>query len=423
MLERFLQILFLIAIFLLPWQTQAIFGNAVIEGQASVFGVFGLYVVEALIATVFLFRARQQIATSEVRKTWQALYYFLGFVFFSLGLTGIALVGWFYAIHVVSAAFLFFLLTDSRTNLKKVAVLFVCGLCIPVILGWIQVLTGGATASTFLGVAAKEAATLGVSVIETGSGRLLRAHGTFPHPNIFGGWLAMGLILIAWLVRFVESRWQLVLLLGGAGVLASTLVVTFSRSAWLGLLGAFLILLVGMWIQKKKPRKRLVALGVVGLVCVFATVLSYHDQVLARFTPSLPLETISLEERASQYEQFGDVFVERPLFGVGPNAYTFVLAQQDPGQDVWAYQPVHNVFLLLLAELGVMGFGAFLYLVFSTNPFAHASLKKVGGVFALALGAVFFMVGLFDHYLWTLWPGLALSAFGFAYIVRWQTSS
>jgi O-antigen ligase len=423
MLEKFLQGMFMVAMFLLPWQTQAIFGNAAIEGQASAFGVFGLYVVEFMIAIVFLFRARQQIATVEVRKTWRALYYFLGFVFFSLGLTSIALVGWFYMIHLVSAAFLFFLLTDSRTDLKKVTVLFLCGLLVPVVLGWVQVLTGSATASKFLGVAAKEAATPGISVIQTEAGRLLRAHGTFPHPNIFGGWLAVGLVMIAWLVRFIESRWQLFALLGGAGVLASTLVVTFSRSAWLGVLGAFLLLLAGMWVQKKKPSKQLIALGVVGAVCVFATVLSFHEQVLARFTPSLPLETISLEERASQYEQFGGVFFERLLFGVGPNAYTFTLAQQDPGLDVWAYQPVHNVFLLLLAELGVVGFAAFLFLVFSTNPFAHASLKKVGGVFALGLGATFFLIGLFDHYLWTLWPGLALSAFGFAYIVRWQTSS
>jgi hypothetical protein len=106
MLERFIRGVFFVAILLLPWQTQAIFGNAAIEGQASAFGVFGLYVVEFMIAIVFLFRARQQIATVEVRKTWRALYYFLGFVFFSLGLTSIALVGWFYMIHLVDGLLL-----------------------------------------------------------------------------------------------------------------------------------------------------------------------------------------------------------------------------------------------------------------------------------------------------------------------------
>lgn len=423
MIDRLIHWLFYASIFFLPWQTQMILGNAAIEGQASAFGVFGLYVVEAIIAIVFVFRFRQQVVPPEVGRTWKALYYFLGFAFFSLGFSTIALVGWFFMIHVVSAAFLFFLLSDSRTNLQRVAVVFLCGLLLPMVLGWVQVLTGAATASTVLGVAAKEAATPGVSVIATESGRLLRAHGTFPHPNVFGGWLAFGLVLLAWLARGVQTRWQLGLVLVSTILLSSTLVVTFSRSAWLGLLAAFALLLVAMGVRRRRPTKIFILTSVIGVLSVLATVCSFQDQVLARFTPSLPLETISIQERASQYEQFGEVFLHQPFFGVGPNAYTFTLAELDPGHEVWAYQPIHNVFLLVLAELGLIGFGAFVYLVFSTNPFAHATFTKGVQVFAFSVAAMFFVIGLFDHYLWALWPGLALSAVGFAYLVRWQRAS
>ncbi|HWQ99312.1 MAG TPA: hypothetical protein VN397_00500, partial [Candidatus Methylomirabilis sp.] len=47
--------------------------------------------------------------------------------------------------------------------------------------------------STLLGIATQHPWTSGVSVVEHGLYRVLRAYGGFPHPNVFGGWLAVGL--------------------------------------------------------------------------------------------------------------------------------------------------------------------------------------------------------------------------------------
>jgi O-antigen ligase len=117
--------------------------------------------------------------------------------------------------------------------MKPVLVAFLLGLIIPIALGWFQVLTGGSSESTLLGIADKDAQTLGVAVVETDDGRTLRAYGTFPHPNIFGGYLAVGVIALAWLTRFAKSKREIALMLVGSAVLGSTLIVTFSRSAWL----------------------------------------------------------------------------------------------------------------------------------------------------------------------------------------------
>lgn len=423
MIERFIQGLFSAAIFLLPWQTQMIFGNAVIHGEPTSFGVFGLYVVEAFIAIVFGFQFLRQRADVFTGTTWKSLYYFLGFAFFSLGFSSVALVGWFFMIHVVSAAMLFFLLTDKQTDLLHVSRLLLLGLLVPVMFGWAQVLTGSAGATTIFGIAAKEAATPGVSVIATEAGRLLRAHGTYPHPNVFGGWLLFGLLLSVWRFGLVETKWLRLEVGVLVCVFSSTLLVTFSRSAWLGLVLA-IIFFVGhsLW-KRQRIDLHLKRLFAVGLLAFVVTGAFFHQQVLARFTPSLPLETISLEERSDQYQDFPHVFLQKPLFGVGPGSYVFALSQQYPEREVWAYQPVHNVSLLLLAELGMIGFAAFLYLLFSLNPFAHASLKSGEGVFAVTLLLAFFVVSLFDHYLWTLWPGLALSAVVAAYLVSSQRAS
>ena len=67
---------------------------------------------------------------------------------------------------------------------------------------------------------------------------------------------------------------------------------------------------------------------------------------------------------------------------------------------------MHNTWLLVLAELGVLGF---LVLLLSLRP-----LMNLQALFLIPLG----VISLFDHYLWSLWPGLALLALSAACLLR-----
>lgn len=419
MIQRFANGLFLLAIFLLPWQTEVILSQGTVSGEPSPYAVLGVFVVEVMVLFVFLLRMHRP-NDMQVRRTDKALYLFLAVAFFSLSLSAFSSVGWFHMVHVVSAAMLFFLLTDERTKLKPVLIAFLLGLFVPISIGWFQVFTGGSPESTVLGVAAKDAGVLGTAVVETTSGRILRAYGTFPHPNIFGGYLAMGVVVLGWLTRFMKSRREFVGMLLGAAVLGSSLVVTFSRSAWLGLLIGVIVLMALMLKQKKKLPRRLVPIVGVGLVAVLVTVFIFHTEVFARFNPTLRLEAISVEERASQYQTFDEVFLSSPILGVGPNAYTFTLADQDPGQPVWVYQPIHNTFLLILAELGVVGFALFIFWIARIGRMSLTAAQTSNGLFAVTFGVSLVVFALFDHYLWSLWPGLALGAFTLGLILRWS---
>ncbi len=419
MIGKFSNGLFLLAVFFLPWQTQVILAEGSVSGELSAYAVLGVYVIEAMILFVFLLRMRSRYET-EIRQTNKALYLFLAAAFFSLSLSRFSSVGWFHLIHVVSATMLFFVMTDERTRLKSVLIAFLFGLIVPISIGWVQVLTGGSPDSTLLGIAAKDAETLGVAVVETVAGRTLRAYGTFPHPNIFGGYLAVGVIALAWLTRFAKGKRELVGILLGAGLLGSILIITFSRSAWLGLLMGLIVLIVFMLKQKKIPPRHALPVMSFGFICVLATLFVFHSEVFARFNPNLRLEAISIEERTSQYQTFGSVFFSSPIFGVGPNAYTFTLADQDPGQPAWSYQPIHNTLLLILAELGVIGFFFFALFVGCISRMSLMSVRTPNGMFAVALGVSLTVIALFDHYLWSLWPGLALTAFVLAIIVRWS---
>ncbi len=418
MRDRLASTLLLIAVFLLPWQTQVIFDRALMGGDPSQYGVFALYFTEALIILVALLRGRPQVQL-PVARVHQALYYLMAVAFFSLGFSAIDRVGWFLLLHVMAAGGFFLIITDQRTSVRRVLQAFLMGLIVPVSIAWGQVIQGSSPDSTLLGMAAKDAQTAGVAVVETAAGRTLRGYGTFPHPNIFGGYLAAGVVMLVWLTRFARSRKEMMFCLVVAGVLGATLVITFSRSAWLGLTVGLLVLLALMFWTRRIPPRRVIPIMTVGLASVLVALVTFWPQVIARFTPSLPVEAISIEERVSQYSTWDDVFLEAPLLGVGPAGYTFTLAAQDPGHPVWSYQPIHNTPLLLLAELGVVGFLLFLVWVYRMDVIVHHVWRSPGGMLALSLGTLVLVISFFDHYLWSLWPGLALAALVFGCYVRW----
>ena len=87
----------------------------------------------------------------------------------------------------------------------------------------------------YLGVAAQDPLTRGVSVIEVAGERILRVYGTFPHPNIFAGWLVIAILAALFLVPQIAKTWQRLLLTMGIGLYTVTLVLTFSRAALIAL--------------------------------------------------------------------------------------------------------------------------------------------------------------------------------------------
>jgi O-antigen ligase len=80
------------------------------------------------------------------------------------------------------------------------------------------------------------------------------------------------------------------------------------------------------------------------------------------------------------------------------------------------YQPVHNIYLLILAELGVFGilfFSLILILIFwpvwrrlkSWRDVLTLKLEKIILFFSLL---VILFISLFDHYFWTIYFGLMI---------------
>ncbi|HMV97484.1 MAG TPA: O-antigen ligase family protein [Anaerolineales bacterium] len=254
------------------------------------------------------------------------------------------------------------------------------------------------------------ASSKGAGILKYANGEnFLRVYGSFPHPNILGGFAVFGIAAAAaLLLRKRES-----LLIWAAPVIGAVVIaLSFSRSAWLGASAFFIVLLLKAKFLEKKKLWAILAL----LALAFAAVMfPLRELFLSRTTaPTSNTEKFSLVGRAWLSQQAWSYIKEKPLTGIGAGSFVIQLAQRS-GEFNFV-EPVHNVPLLVLAELGPIGLGLLLALAFVMTRQIWRSHQS-GVIVTSALLAGLGVITLFDHYLWSLAPGRML--FGLA-LGLWQ---
>ncbi len=335
---------------------------------------------------------------------------------------------WFFRLIEVSLLFLSAIIL--RPTFKTTAIVFSLSLIPSLLLGVFQFGFQFSPANKWFGIAEHLPQVLGTSVIGISIGRFLRAYGTLPHPNILAAYLAVNFWLLLFLTSNIKrealqrSRQIMLLLLYFLFFLNFyVLFLTFSRAAWLAL-GLSLIILFVRFRESlgfPKPNKQFRGILILfSALLVLALILGYShsDLIFSRMDTASYLENKSISERVAGFGEAKEIIFKSPLsspfgkgglrgilFGVGPGAHTYALAQKFPELSPYALQPVHNVWLLILAELGIFGFLAFIvFLIFLFKSIRAASRYK----FAIILSL--FILSFFDHYLWSLWQGLILGA-------------
>ncbi len=406
-----------LTVFLLPWQTRWIFGQEYLNGGVWEYGVLSLFVTELLVIAVAILRPRIQ---SNKHFDWPLI---LGGVFLFAALfsiqgalnPGLSIMVW---LHLLVAFFFFHNMLDKRVKPHKLLAAFVLGLIIPSLLGIWQFFAGTSPAFTWLGLAWHDVAVAGTSVVETIDGRLMRAYGSFQHPNLFGGYLAVGLICLMMLPRWFKKLTHRRLFMGSAVVLAVAFVLTFSRSAWLAF---FISAMVGGWIllweHRVAVRKALPFISIAA-VSIVVSLIMFWEPVAARFHPTFRLEAQSIAERQAGYSLFLPTVQDDLWFGVGIGNYTAALGQDYLASPNWSFQPIHNSLLLILGEVGIIGLFLFILWIASIDRLNFKAFPRATAIGAMAIGNVVLVVALFDHYLFSLWPGMALAAFMLAMTLR-----
>ena len=259
---------------------------------------------------------------------------------------------------------------------------------------------------------------------------LCRATGTFPHPNVLGGFLFCSLMASYYLCMKETSALKRSFLLGMILLQIFTLYIAYSRSAILALT---LSTLIWCLLQFKEIASRhglhFAAFKKVGLIG--ATVLAgaaiglslFYSQITARggIVNSIAMTQVASTERGQYVNMAFEMIQEHPLLGVGFNNFQlYAKPTQAEFPGYFFHSKVHNIYLLIASETGLIGgalFLLFLLAILKTvwgrlkNPFPAIDSQEKIFLISAFLGIL--LIGGFDFYFIHTLHGRLLF-FGFA---------
>lgn len=242
--------------------------------------------------------------------------------------------------------------------------------------------------------------------------QFIRAPGTAPHPNIMGGIIAIYLLMTLCNELGKEkrgiakaSKWKTTLVLS---LLFVALLLTFSRSALFGFgLGA--VLFSGWAFYKKMiPRKAVLYAGVLFILSV--------PFMLARggilFNSTQIIKECN-EERLYMVVTAWKMFLNSPIFGQGSGEYIAKVVEFPTHLGKVVHLPVHNILLLILAEMGLVGVISIAILLRRYLIFKLPKTAMEWGALSSVIAILF--IANIDHYLLSFPEGRVLTAVVFSW--------
>jgi len=213
--------------------------------------------------------------------------------------------------------------------------------------------------------------------------------GPFTNSNDLAGWLLLIIPVILSCAYLQEKDWLNVvgrftslaanmrlILYGTAILLVACLFFTYSRGAWI----AFLLSVFFLYILKAKKARLLVT----GILVCFVIVIIFLFIILPE-TSKETLEYIlkagnqGVSVRIKLWQEAIGIIKDHPFFGCGLNTYATVA----PGYritETTGFYP-HSSYLRMAAESGLLGLGAFTWILVTLFKKSLANLKKIDNRF------------------------------------------
>lgn len=235
----------------------------------------------------------------------------------------------------------------------------------------------------FLGERSFSIATPGIATVAFQGHELLRPYGTFSHPNSLAGFYLLLYSFVLFDKRFAPFWKAKYLFLGISSLL---ILFSFSKIALLS------FLVVNSWYALRSLKKC--------SLCSISKIIGAVVMTLLFFSATGDVDT--LNKRMYLISSAFQIIEQYPLFGVGLGNYIHAQSTFSNPYPYHFVEPVHNIFLLLVAELGIP-------IVLYVGYFVRGILEKlwlhdVGRAILL----IVCLTGLFDHYWITLQQNLLL---------------
>ncbi|NTU46880.1 O-antigen ligase family protein [Candidatus Roizmanbacteria bacterium] len=224
---------------------------------------------------------------------------------------------------------------------------------------------------------------------------ILRPYATFSHPNSMAGFYLLIYIFILIYKPFLKFP-----ILRAATLFFCSVLIVLSCSKTAILCYIFFTII---YVIKTKLYEhctfcfisRILTISILGGIFLFAQG-----------------DPTSLAKRLYLIQNAGTLIVSHPFFGVGPGNYLVAQSVFSMPYLFFFSQPVHNIYLLYFAEMGVLVGGIALFLIFKNN---RARLKSFE--LAMILGVIG-VTGMVDHYWLTLQQNMLLAPIVFGVVLQ-----
>lgn len=417
--QRVSRLLFLLIVFFLPQQFGPHFwpAFAFVDGIRLDYLSPTFYATDVLILLLSFFSLKPTLYSHATKK-------FLSHKFFIVFLITI-LIPLFYAkspeaillAYIKFAEFIFlglYIVSQfKKKDLQLFFSVFCTSACIEAFLGSLEFTMQRSVNGLwyFLGERYFTPVSIGQAVVDTGSGVLVRPYATFPHPNVFAFYLFTASVFSTYVSHNSTHKLTRALFLILFIFFQIILFLTLSRIVIF--INCVFLFYAYIFLPLKENRKKL-RMWLALLVASFFMLLLYTFYFSQRFF-NFQLLSASIIPRADLIFISLKILSQNIMFGVGLHNFYFHEAQFQRTLSGSYLQPVHNIFLLIATETGIVGLLIFVYFtifVFRKRMKANFNVQVFDlRVVFLILFLASIIQGLFDHYFITTQQGLLLIAF------------
>jgi len=236
-----------------------------------------------------------------------------------------------------------------------------------------------------------------LSLINPNGFEFLRAHGTFCHPNTFAGFLNISCLLTLYQIYRSKNKFIFSLFLVFQII---ALFLTFSRAGALAFFFSSFCFFFLMFIKKYDIKK----VGLVYLSVIFCLFCLFSKNLKERGYFGHLFQSRGAKELNSQSDLLRsklknvaiNMIKKKPFFGVGFR--NFLIKRQEFSKESVERAYVHNIYLLIAAENGLISFFLFILLLMSIfiNLFRLSLNPLTIAIFCIVVS--FLIIGFFDHY-------------------------
>lgn len=403
--KKFEQFLFYFFLFAIPFQTRKILWHQ--EWYFNEWQSFSVFGTDILLVALFLFWFLRGVKLKIARYDY-FLFSFVLISTISLKNSTSLLLSFFSLLKIIEFVIFYFYIKSyafGRFGFINSLWAIIFGGLFQAIVAILQFIRQSDLGFRILGESVLGLHLTGIASFYNSAGeKIIRAYGTTPHPNILSAYLLLAVFafLFLWLYeKDKKQKW----LLGFYGVLLFSLFSTFARVTVFVLVLNFFIrfLLIAFKFRKKFFNKKLAQVFAVAILTAVLFSGLFWPEVNSRMKLSPSEEAVQLRVFYAKESLSSGL----NFFGVGTGNFINWLMNKEPGLARNLYQPVHNIYLLIYSETGLLGITAFgIFLLFLVKDFVvRTGLDKLYNYSFLLVFLSFLFIGFFDHFLWTLQQG------------------